>query len=411
MMPKADLAQRGAGRQGPPGAGRPGLPGAGRPAPLTQLRDCLRASGLDACILTGNSDLRWLTGFEQVFDDERAHTAFVTADEAVIHTDLRYSTMMRERAARAQASGQGSAWRIDDERVAPSAFAAKRIAEAGGAGELRVCIEADLPLNRFRALEKALGEAGAGITAAARTVRLVEKEDLTCSLRAVKDAEEESLMRQAQAIADRAFLDLLPWLASGRTELEVANQLEHLARLNGAEGMSFATIVASGPNGASPHAVPTRRELAYGDFVVIDFGVRYRDYCSDATRTVCIGKPSARRRGLYDAVLEAHEAARAAVMPGMAAKDVHARAADALGAHGLADMFTHGLGHGVGIDIHELPAIGPKSEAVLAEGNVVTVEPGVYLPGDCGIRIEDCGIVKAEGFESFTGLSKELVCV
>jgi Xaa-Pro aminopeptidase len=197
------------------------------------------------------------------------------------------------------------------------------------------------------------------------------------------------------------------WLRLGVSELEAANELEYFMRANGAEGLAFASIVASGPNSANPHAVPTGRLLQRGDFVVLDFGARYRGYCSDMTRTVCLGEASAKQRRVYETVLAAHEAGKQAIAPGVAASSVHEAAAAVIAAAGFGDYFLHSLGHGVGLEVHEEPTLHPKSEAVLQEGNVVTVEPGIYLPGVGGVRIEDFGVVRAGGFESFTASPRE----
>ncbi|MDR2493130.1 MAG: Xaa-Pro peptidase family protein [Coriobacteriales bacterium] len=384
--------------------------------PLERLRTQLRAESLDGLVILHTSDLRWLTGWEQVFDSEPAHAGLVTDAAAKLHTDGRYAHAMRERAreqgCRAPGGGEGRAlapWTVDDERVGHAAFVIQRIFEEHPEPgvTLRVGIEDDIPLNRYRALNKAVAEQGQGKAA----VELVETTDLVVRLRAQKDASELVSLRRAQQIADAAFADLLVWLRPGRTEVECAQALERLMVQHGAQECSFSTIVASGPHSANPHAVPTGRCLQEGDLVVIDFGARYNDYCSDATRTLCVGEPSDEQRTLYDAVLEAHEAARALLAPGVTGKQAHECALAVLARHELDEYFTHSLGHGVGLDIHELPSLSPVSDDVLAAGSVVTVEPGAYLPGLGGVRIEDCGVVTDQGFSSFTGLTRELIVI
>ncbi|MDR2715034.1 MAG: Xaa-Pro peptidase family protein [Coriobacteriales bacterium] len=363
---------------------------------LKQLRETLQEHNFDACVVTHTSDLRWLTGWELVFDSERAHTALITSLGAALHTDGRYSGIMRERDPKEE-------WLIDDTLLAHSEFVARELenyakAWAKPPKPLRVAIENDLPLNRFRALEKALGEKGF------TELELVETEEFITKLRAVKTPAELKLLKKAQEISDAAFYKLFEWLRPGLTEIEIAAELEHIMRAQGAEGIAFPTIVASGPNTANPHVVPTNRAVQKGDFLLLDYGVRYRDYCSDTTRTLFMDVPNSKQDALYHVVLAAFEAARDIIKPGITGEQVHECAANVLKKHGYAKQFLHSLGHGVGIKVHELPRLAPKADAKLVVGNVVAVEPGVYLPGFGGIRIEDCGVVTESGFESFTTL-------
>ncbi|GAB2818371.1 Xaa-Pro peptidase family protein [Actinocorallia aurea] len=233
--------------------------------------------------------------------------------------------------------------------------------------------------------------------------RLVEE------LRSVKDESEIDLLRRACALTDRAFALVLPMLAPGVTERRVAIALErHMIDL-GADGIAFPSIVASGPNGAVPHHVPGDRPLADGDLVTMDFGAQVGGYHADMTRTVAVGSVAAWQREVYGLVAEAQRAAVAAAAPGadVAAVDAAARTVISAGGHG-AD-FTHGLGHGVGLEIHEAPMLGPSRTGKLGDRVPVTAEPGVYLAGRGGVRIEDTLVVRADGPEFLTQTTKELL--
>lgn len=365
---------------------------------IDALTEALATGQLDAYYCRRVSDIRWLTGFEGVFDSEAAHLALVAGGAVRIHTDGRYSTAMRRLA-------QATTIEIDDAAVGHPAFAARSLAGAGGGERLRIGIERDIPLDEYRRLVAALDDAG-------MAYELVELASPVAALREVKDECELASMRRAQEITDRCFEDLLGWIAPGMTEMQVANEMEYRMRSFGASGLAFPTIVASGFHSAMPHAVPSEKPLEAGDFVVLDFGARFGDYCSDMTRTIVIGKPSDEQRRIYETVLRAHEECKAMVSPGVACKAVHEHAAQVIEEGGYPGRFTHGLGHGVGIDVHEGPTLSPRNaDGVLEEGNVVTVEPGIYVPEVGGVRIEDCGVVTATGYDSFTSSPRDLICI
>ena len=229
-------------------------------------------------------------------------------------------------------------------------------------------------------------------------------------MRAVKGAEEVELMRSAQAITDAAFEHMLSFLRPGLTEKQVRTELETFMYDHGADGLAFGSIVASGPNTANPHAVPSDRVIERGDLVLMDYGARYRDYDSDMTRTVVMGAPSDEQRAIYDLVRRTHEECAAAVHAGVDGSDIHNLSVKIISDAGYGDFYGHGLGHGVGIEIHELPNFGRRSNIVEA-GSVITIEPGVYLPGVGGVRLEDYGLVTEEGFEPFTRSPHELQIV
>lgn len=350
------------------------------------------------------SNVKWLTGFAGVFDDEPAHLAFVTPASALLHTDSRYS-------AAAARAAKATPWRVSGEGGSHAAWAAKGFAafhegkgEAPGRAVCRFGIEDGMELREFRQLETAFDSV-------AWAPELVETDGFVNSLRAVKDEVEVAALRAAQAITDAAFEHIVGFMQEGMTELQVKLELEEAMRRLGADGLAFDSIVASGENGASPHAIAGSRRLAAGDMVVMDFGARKHGYCSDMTRTVCVGAPTRQARAVFEAVRAANEAVAASLAPGMTGAAAHALAEEVLAERGFAGKMGHGLGHGVGLDIHELPSLSPRNDAPLSAGNVVTVEPGVYLEGVLGCRLEDFGVLTENGFEVFTKSTHELVIV
>ncbi|MDR2672984.1 MAG: aminopeptidase P family protein [Coriobacteriales bacterium] len=365
-------------------------------ARLSRLRARLVERGLDGFISLAVANQRWLTGWRQVFDDEPAHLVLVTAQDCLVHTDSRYVESMRARAA-------GTSWQVDATRVSHAEFLFNYLEglSVQGAARFKMGYEPTITLSAYRGLSRTLAKS---------TARLSNTRSLMATLRAVKDKEELDLLRKAQRITDRAFMRLLEWIKPGISELEVANKLRFNLGELGAEEVAFPPIVASGPNSALPHARPGQRRLRQGDFVVVDFGARSQDYCADMTRTLVIGQPTSQQKDVYAAVLEAHNQAKAALRSGLAGAKAHDIALQCLAQRGHAEHFSHSLGHGVGIEVHESPSLAPNSKDVLEPGNVVTVEPGVYLAGSGGVRIEDCGVICAYSFpddQPVTPLSTE----
>lgn len=227
-------------------------------------------------------------------------------------------------------------------------------------------------------------------------------------LRGAKDASELELLRQAADLNRQAFAEIEPMLMPGTSEREISLALEFFLKRNGGEAKAFDYIVASGSRGALPHGLASEKLLATGELVTVDFGTRIDGYHSDETVTVAIGTISEKKRQIYDTVLAAHDLALAAVRPGLSVVELDAVARDYIGSQGYGDYFGHGLGHGVGLEIHEYPSLSPKGEGQLVEGMVITIEPGIYLPDCCGVRIEDTVLVTADGFECLTGIDKQL---
>ncbi len=379
---------------------------------LNALRSCMVEQGLGAFLVRDTSNIRYFTAFDGVFDDERAHGLFVSPDEAVLHTDSRYSEAAQTAAQRAD-----GVVRVDCSRQGHGAFALGCVRElcervrpdvvqCGTAFPLG--IEDSMSLAEYRTLERgAVNAAEPGELPLA--VFLQETSDAVLKLRAVKDGGEVARMRAAQAITDAAFSHIVGFMRPGMTERQVQLELESFMLAHGAEGLAFASIVAAGPNGASPHAIPGNTVLEAGQCVVLDFGARAFGYCSDMTRTVFLGQPTEPMRAVYQAIREANEAVEAALRPGVTGAAMHELAEQVLADHGFGGKMGHGLGHGVGLDIHELPNLSPRNPDPLVAGNVVTVEPGVYLPGEFGMRLEDFGVVTAEGFDVFTRSAHDMV--
>ncbi len=229
-------------------------------------------------------------------------------------------------------------------------------------------------------------------------------------LREFKDEAELEKIRRAQQITDETFAHLSGWLRPGLTEREVAWEIQRFMVASGAETTSFPSIVASGPNTALPHAVPTDRKLEEGEPITIDMGTRYQGYCSDMTRTFCLGLPDARLREIYDVVLRAQVACEEGLCAGITGKAADALARQTIEQAGYGEYYVHGTGHGVGLEVHEAPRLSRfNADAPLGAGAVVTIEPGIYITGWGGVRIEDMGIITAHGVEILTRSPKELV--
>lgn len=233
--------------------------------------------------------------------------------------------------------------------------------------------------------------------------------DVINESRMVKDDDELDKIAEAEAIGDAAFSYILGWIKPGMTEAEIALELEFFMKKRGASKLSFDTIVASGPNSSMPHAQVTDRRIENGDFVTMDFGCVYQGYCSDMTRTVAVGNPTDEMQKVYQIVLDANLRAMEGIREGVSCNAVDALARDYIKEHGYGEYFGHGLGHGVGLEIHEEPRFSPKCEVIARENMVITDEPGIYLPGQFGVRIEDLVVVKKDGYEKLSRSEKQLI--
>ena len=351
---------------------------------LAALIDALTAAHLDGMLVSGPANVRYLSGFSG-----SSALLLVTPREAVLITDFRYQTQAAEEV--------GPLARVLIEAQSLWAGLWQHLAHLSGVDVLGF-ESAHLVHRDFQRL----------LEAGARwqwrpTLDVVER------LRERKDEEELSRIRQAVAAAERALEATLARVRVGMTELEVAGILESELRQAGSDGFPFASIVASGPNAALPHAHPGSRELTRGDFLLVDFGARVGGYCSDITRTFVVGRASNEQREVYEIVRQANERATHAMRPGMSGRDADGLARGYIQDRGYGELFGHSLGHGIGLEVHEAPRLAKTAESPLVEGAVVTVEPGIYRPGWGGVRIEDDVHLGGEGARVFMRFPRELL--
>ena len=236
-----------------------------------------------------------------------------------------------------------------------------------------------------------------------------ELDDAIDALRSVKCDEEVALIKKAQGIAEKAFDHILTFIKPGVTEREIGLELDYFMLRNGADALSFETIAVSGANSSLPHGVPTDKKIVRGDFITMDYGAVCGGYHSDMTRTIAVGEVSDEQRRIYETVLKAQLAAFDTIKAGVACRDVDAAARAVIENAGYGENFGHGLGHGVGVEIHEAPTVSPRGTALLEVGNIITNEPGIYLEGKFGVRIEDMALVTETGYVNLTTCTKELI--
>jgi len=236
-----------------------------------------------------------------------------------------------------------------------------------------------------------------------------EVDEIINKLRSVKTEKEVEYIKKAQQIAEDAFKHILKFIKVGVTEKEIALKLDFYMLSHGAEAVSFETIAVSGKNSSMPHGVPTDKRIENGDFITMDFGAVYNGYHSDMTRTVIVGEPTEKQKEVYETVLKAQTEALAVLKAGVSGVDADKAARDIIEAKGYKENFGHGTGHGVGIEIHESPNLSPYSKAILETGNIVTVEPGIYIPDEFGVRIEDMALITENGYINLTNCEKELI--
>lgn len=341
-------------------------------------------AGLDALVVgdlvhPGDSsrdamaDVTWLTGYAGT-----SGVVIVGADVRIFITDFRYLTTAAEVVP--------TAFEIVDATGEMTATIAGRLGGKVGIDEGRTSIRNGAKLR----------------DGAADGVEIVAAENLVGELRRVKDESEIALIAEASRITDEAYAHIEAEGLAGRTEREVALSAEAKMRELGADDPSFPSIVAAGPNGALPHAVPGDRAIEEGEYVTVDMGAIYRGYCSDCTRTLVEGEPEPLQRQVYELVLAAQQAGLDAIRAGADGRAVDAIAREVIAEAGYGERFGHGLGHGVGIEVHEAPRLSMRSDDTLMAGEVVTVEPGIYVPGEFGIRIEDLVVVTDEGHRNLS---------
>jgi len=348
---------------------RIGMSGVNR---LGRLRERLRKEGLDAILISSPENRRYLSGFTG-----SAGYLLVSQDDASLATDFRYME---------QAAMQAPDFQIERIGGRPGWFL--KLIHAHGVR--RVGFESEnLTVAMHSALEQALSKDQNG-----KERELVAVADLADRLRQIKDEGELEILTRAVEIADHAFETVAPGIRPGVTEQEVAWKLEQEIRERGAEALAFDIIVGAGPNGALPHHRAGEKVIQDGEAVVIDMGATYQGYCSDLSRTIVVGEPDETFRRVYETVLQAQLASEQGVEPGMTGAECDAIARDVIAKEGYGDNFGHSLGHGVGIAVHEYPLVGPAAANELEDGMVFTIEPGIYLSGWGGVRIEDIVVLE-----------------
>ena len=348
---------------------------------LDKLRQALQEQALDGLLVTNEFNRRYMTGFTGT-----AGVALITKEDAVFITDFRYTS---------QAADQVKDFRI----VQHDGSIIKEVAtQAQNMGVKTLGFEKEaMTFGTYEQYKESLS------SQFVPTSGIIEK------IRLIKTPQEITIIKAACAIADDAFTHILDFIKPGKTELEVANELEFFMRKQGATSSSFDTIVASGFRSALPHGVATDKVIEKGDFVTLDYGALYNGYISDMTRTIAVGQPSEKLVDMYNAVLGSQLLALEKVGPNMTGKEADAVARDYLTAKGYGEAFGHSLGHGIGLEVHEAPSLSVRGETVLEPNMTVTLEPGVYLPGIGGVRIEDDILITATGNEKLTHSTKELI--
>ncbi len=344
----------------------------------------LENQGLDAMLMSSAPGEFYAVGFHG------EGYAVITADKCRYSTDSRYI----------EAAGK-----IEDVElicISPDKGHAEYAAETVEAwGIKRLGIEDEyMSVQEFTRLQAAMPG-----------IEFVPASAYIAALRAVKDEEELEMMRCAQAITDRAFTEILNYIKPGVSEKEIAARLTYLQMSMGASVNSFEPIVASGPNGSMPHAIPSEKLIQPGEFVTLDFGCMYGGYCSDMTRTVCVGRPTEEMEKVYNTVLEAQLAGIALCRGGVRGMDVHNAAVEVISKAGYGEYFGHGYGHSLGIEIHENPRANAVNDKPIPAGAVLSAEPGIYIPGRFGVRIEDLIVYGVDGCEDYTASPKNLICL
>lgn len=349
---------------------------------VTRLREAMKSQQIEAVLITGEVNRRYLTGFMG-----SSGYVLITHQKAWLLTDFRYLTQAAEQAPGFEIVDHGAS--VTGTML--SLLKQENIDRLGFEEEQMV-------FATYRTYESEL-----------KPVTLVPLSGLVEELRIFKDAEELAIMKEAAELADRTFLHMLDVLKPGISEWDAALELETFMRKNGATGPSFDTIMASGERSALPHGRASERIMQANELVTMDFGALYNGYCSDITRTVALGTSSAKLREIYDIVLEAQLHTLEFLRPGMTGREADALARDVITRYGYGEQFGHSTGHGLGMEVHEAPRVSKASDTVLKPGMVVTVEPGIYLPGIGGVRIEDDVVITETGIRRLTESTKDFI--
>mgnify|MGYP001186273558 CR=1 FL=1 len=348
-----------------------------------RVQDINKELGIDAVLISNGNNMRYVSGFA----GETGYLYISEKHHAVI-TDFRYTYQAETEAEGYEVVTIGSG---GYEEAINDMLKIDNVKCLGFESE-------DMLFSKYEQLRDAL----AGY-------ELVPIKDEITRLRRIKTPKELEYIKGAEAIGDKVFTEILSFIKPGMTELEIAAKIEYLLKIYGGERSSFPAIVASGVNSSMPHAVPTHKKVEAGDFITMDYGCVYEGYCSDMTRTVVVGKASDKQKEIYNIVLEAQLAALDAIVPGLKGKDIDKVSRDIIYKAGYEGCFGHGLGHSVGLFIHENPRLSPSEEDVIEVGMIETVEPGIYIRGFGGVRIEDLVVVTKDGHENYTHSDKTLI--
>ncbi|NLJ96142.1 MAG: aminopeptidase P family protein [Clostridiales bacterium] len=348
-----------------------------------RVQKIIKQLNIDAVLVSNGNNMRYVSGFA----GETGYLYISEKHHAVI-TDFRYTY---------QAEAEAEGYEIITIGSGGYEEAIKEILNRDKVKRLGFESE-DLLYSKYEHLRDAL-----------EGVELVPIKDEITSLRRIKTKNELEYIKKAEAIGDKVFTEILTFIKPGMTELEIAAKIEYLLKIYGGERSSFPAIVASGINSSMPHAVPTHKKVEVGDFLTMDYGCVYKGYCSDMTRTIVVGKANDKQKEIYNIVLEAQLAALDAIKPGLKGKEIDKVARDIIYKAGYEGCFGHGLGHSVGLFIHENPRLSPSEEDLIEDGMVETVEPGIYIRGFGGVRIEDLVLVTENGHENFTHSDKTLI--
>jgi Xaa-Pro aminopeptidase len=345
---------------------------------IDALREKMVAQSMPALLVTNQNNIYYLTGFWG-----SAGTVLITPDKAILYTDARYTGLAREVV-------DGTDIELVETR-APLTEIEKLKLES-------LAFDPEISYGFYQLLTKL-------------NLPLIEARDMVEELRMIKDEDEIAIIKHACEIADRAYEDLLKWVEVGKTEIEVANFLDFQMRKYDASGVSFETIVASGKNSAMPHARATNKPIEFGDIVTVDFGCYYKHYASDMTRTFFMGEADPKLVEIYNVVLDANKALIEQAKAGMSRVHFDKVPRDVIEAAGYGPNFTHGIGHGLGLDVHEVPYFSATTPGTIEAGMVLTDEPGIYIDGFGGVRIEDDLLITADGVEVLTNAPKELTII